>query len=357
MVYRGAAPAYIVVAPAAAAAPDRTMKKIVIPLILAVLAAAFVWRLWGGASGTSGAGVFQGYVEGDLIYVGPVEGERLASLAVDFGQEVTAGQPLFTVATTVLDTQRNEQIARMEQAQAQVENLKAAQQRPEQIAVLEASVARAQAALTLSQNEYERQSTLYPKGATTKALLDQASAALNRDKATLEEMNRQVIAAKLGGRTQEIGAAEAAVLAARAQLRQIETRIARQSVVAPASGFVQDVFFRPGEMVNAGQPVLALLPPANRKVRFYVAEPRLADFALGRRVEVSCDACPAGLVARVSFMSQQTEFTPPVIFSEQERAKLVFRLEAKLPDAGPRLPLGLPVTVKLAPPDQAEAAR
>ena len=82
-------------------------------------------------------------MEGDLIYVGPVEGERLASLAVDFGQEVTAGQPLFTVATTVLDTQRNEQIARMEQAQAQIENLKAAQQRPEQIAVLEASVARA----------------------------------------------------------------------------------------------------------------------------------------------------------------------------------------------------------------------
>ena len=333
------------------------MKRIVIPLVLLLVAAVVVWRSYGGASGRASAGLFQGYVEGEIVYIGPVEGERLATLAVEAGQEVASGQPLFTMATTVLDTQRNEAVARMEQAQAQVENLKAAQQRPEQIAVLEATVARAQAALTLSQNEYERQSTLFPKGATTKALLDQASAARARDMATLEEASRQVIAAKLGGRTQEIGAAEAAVLAARAQLRQIETRIARQSVAAPATGVVQDLFFRPGEMVGAGQPVLALLPPANRKVRFYVAEPRLADFALGRRVTVTCDACPAGLVARISFMSQQTEFTPPVIFSEQERAKLVFRLEAKLPDAGPRLPLGLPVTVKLAPQDQGEASR
>lgn len=333
------------------------MKRVVIPIVLALLVAIVGWRYWGGASGTPGAGSFQGYVEGDLVYVGPVEGERLATLFVDVGQEVTAGQPLFTVATTVLDTQRNEQIARMEQAQAQVENLKAAQQRPEQIAVLEAAVARAQAALTLSQNEFDRQSTLYPKGVTTKALLDQASAALNRDKATLEEMNRQVIAAKLGGRTQEIGAAEAAVLAARAQLRQIEARIARQSVVAPAAGAIQDVFFRPGEMVNAGQPVLSLLPPANRKVRFYVSEPQLSGLALGRKVSVACDNCPPGLVGRVTFMSRQTEFTPPVIFSEQERAKLVFRLEAKLPESAARLPLGLPVTVRLLPQDAPEAAK
>jgi HlyD family secretion protein len=333
------------------------MKRIVIPLVLLLAVAAIAWRSFGGASGRASAGLFQGYVEGETVYIGPVEGERLASLAVEAGQDVSSGQPLFAMATTVLDTQRNEAVARMEQAQAQVENLRAAQQRPEQIAVLEATVARAQAALTLSQNEYERQSTLYPKGATTKALLDQASAARARDMATLEEASRQVIAAKLGGRTQEIGAAEAAVLAARAQVRQIETRIARQSVAAPATGVVQDVFFRPGEMVGAGQPVLALLPPANRKVRFYVAEPRLADFSLGRRVAVSCDACPVGLVARVTFMSQQTEFTPPVIFSEQERAKLVFRLEAKLPDAGPRLPLGLPVSVKLLPQESGEASR
>ena len=332
------------------------MKRLLIPLLILSIAGVIAWRYWGGASGMASAGLYQGYVEGDLIYVGPVEAERLATLSVDVGQEVVSGQPLFSMSTTVLDTQRNEQLARMEQAQAQVQNLKEAQQRPEQIAVLEATVARMQAGLVLSQNDYDRQSTLYPKGATTKALLDQASAALARDKASLQEAQRQVIAAKLGGRTQEIGAAEAAVLAARAQLRQMETRIARQSVTAPASGVIQDVFFRPGEMVNAGQPIVSLLPPANRKVRFYVAETQIAGFAPGRRVSVACDGCASGLVARVSFMSQQTEFTPPVIFSEQERAKLVFRLDAKLTDAAARLPLGLPVTVRLLPADADGAA-
>jgi HlyD family secretion protein len=330
------------------------MKRLIIPIVILAVAAVIAWRYWGGASGMASAGLYQGYVEGDLVYVGPVEPERLATLSVDVGQEVASGQPLFAMSTTVMDTQRNEQLARMEQAQAQVQNLKEAQQRPEQIAVLESAVSRAQAALVLSQNDYERQSTLYPKGATTKTALDQASAALARDKASLEEANRQVIAAKLGGRVQEIGAAEAAVLAARAQLRQMETRIARQSVTSPASGVVQDVFFRPGEMVNAGQPILSLLPPANRKVRFYVAEPQIASFTLGRKVSVACDGCASGLVGRVSFMSQQTEFTPPVIFSEQERAKLVFRLDAKLTDGAARLPLGLPVTVRLLPLDAGE---
>ncbi|MDE2364715.1 MAG: HlyD family efflux transporter periplasmic adaptor subunit [Hyphomicrobiales bacterium] len=332
------------------------MKRLAAFVLIILVAGLAAWRYWGGGSGAAHADVFQGYTEGDLLYLGPVEGERLARLDVDIGQEVTARQQLFEMSTHVLDTQRNEQLARMNQAQSQVEDLQAAQQRPEQIAVLEAAVTRAQAALVLSQNDFDRQSALFPKGATTKALLDQAQAALSRDKASLEEANRQVIAAKLGGRVQEIDAAKAAVLAARAQLRQFETRIRRQSVFSPAAGVVQDVFFRPGEMVNAGQPVLSLLPPENRKVRFYVAETRLADFALGRKVAVSCDNCPAGLVATVIFMSKETEFTPPVIFSEQERAKLVFRLEAKLTGGGARLPLGLPVTVRLLPKDRDEAA-
>jgi HlyD family secretion protein len=332
------------------------MKRLAIILAVVVLVGAVAaWRVRGGAG--SDQQVFQGYVEGDLVYVGPIESERLATLAVDVGQEVVSGQPLFSMSTTVLDTQRNEQIARMEQAQAQVENLKASQQRPEQIAVLQAAVERAEAALVLSQNDFDRQSTLFPKGATTKAQLDQAAAALNRDKASLEETRRQVTAAQLGGRTQEIGAAESAVLAARAQVRQIETRIGRQSVVAPAAGVVQDVFFRPGEVVNAGQPILALLPPANRKIRFYAPESQLARLALGRRVAISCDGCPPDLVARVTFMSSETEFTPPVIFSEQERSKLVFKLEARFPAPGARLPLGLPVTVRLLPDEPGSAGK
>jgi HlyD family secretion protein len=127
-------------------------------------------------------------------------------------------------------------------------------------------------------------------------------------------------------------------------LRQAETRVSRRQVVAPTAAQVQAVYFRAGETVNAGQPVLALLPPENRRIRFYVPEPRLATLALGTLVRLSCDSCPVGLQARISFIAREAEFTPPVIFSENERAKLVFRIEAR-PLDGADLPIGLPVTV------------
>jgi HlyD family secretion protein len=251
------------------------------------------------------------------------------------------------MATPILDDQRAELEARLEQMEAQVENLKAAVNRPEQIAVLQAAVDRAQAALKLSTVEHERQKILFSHGNASKAALDSATMARDRDKANLEEAKRQVQAGRIPSRIHEIGAAEAALMQARAGLEQIETRVTRQRVVAPAEGIIQDVYFRPGEMVNAGQPVLSLLPPENRKVRFYVPEPQLALFRLGAKVRVRCDGCPDGLWGRIFFISSREEFTPPVIFSDQERAKLVFKIEAKLEEKARELPLGLPVEISL----------
>ncbi len=114
---------------------------------------------------------------------------------------------------------------------------------------------------------------------------------------------------------------------------------------------IQDVYFWPGELVAASQPILALLPPENRKIRVYVPEPQLAKFSLGASIEISCDNCPTGLKARVIYISQQAEFTPPVIFSLQERGKLVFRVDARLDDNRLTLPLGLPITARLAAPE------
>ncbi|MGO9390135.1 HlyD family secretion protein [Rhodoblastus sp.] len=292
--------------------------------------------------------IFEGYVEGDLSQIGPIEGERLAQLEVQPGSQVKKGALLFTMATPVLDEQRAEAVARVEQAQANLENLKAALNRPEQIAVLKATLARADASLVLSQTEYDRQVYLLPKGATTVAARDQAKFALDRDKAAVAEAQRQIDAALLPSRTHEIAAAEAAISEDQAQLQQIETRIGRQSVHAPEDGIIQDVFFWPGEVVAAGQPVLALLPPENRKIRFYVPETQLARFSLGAKVAVSCDNCPAGLETRVIYISQQAEFTPPVIFSLQERGKLVFRIDARPDGDNLSLPLGLPISARLA---------
>jgi HlyD family secretion protein len=311
-------------------------------LLLVAAAGAAYWYL---TREDDAATTFQGYVEGNLVFMAPEEGGRIERLEVEAGDPVGEGQLLFALDAAVQQAQRNEAEARFRQAEAQLANLKAALQRPEQIAVLQAQEERARASLDLSRSEYQRQQILFQRGYSAKARLDQAEAAFERDKAALEEATRQIRAAQLSGRSAEIDAADASMRAAEAMLRQTETRLARRRVAAPAAARVQDVYFRAGEVVNAGQPVIALLPPANLRIRFYVPEPVLSTIALGQTVTVQCDSCSDGIGARVVFISREAEFTPPVIFSEQERSKLVFRVEARPVDADVRLPIGLPVGV------------
>lgn len=141
--------------------------------------------------------------------------------------------------------------------------------------------------------------------------------------------------------------AEAALRTAQARLNSSQTRLARRKSFSPAEGTVQQIYFRVGELVPAGRPVMALLPPGNLKVRFFVSETLLPTLALNDIVHIRCDGCPDGLTARISFIARSAEFTPPVIYSLEERHKLVFLIEA-LPEKPESLRVGQPVTVTLA---------
>lgn len=287
---------------------------------------------------------YQGYVEGNLVFMAPEEGGRIEKMTIETGDQVKLGMLLFALDASMQRAQKLEAEAKLRQAQAQVADLQSALQRPEEIAVLKAQEERAKSQLDLSRTELDRQRTLFDRGYSAQAQLDQAQTAFDRDKAALDEVRRQIDAGQISGRSATILAGQAAVQAAEATLGQIETRLAKRQVNAPADALAQDIYFRVGEVVNAGQPVLALLPPANRRIRFYVPEPRLSTLSLGEEILVGCDNCPAGLAAKISFISKEAEYTPPVIFSEQERSKLVFRIEAQ-PIGDYSLPIGLPVTV------------
>jgi HlyD family secretion protein len=134
---------------------------------------------------------------------------------------------------------------------------------------------------------------------------------------------------------------------AQANLDWSKTRLARRRALSPDVGSIQEVYFRPGETVPAGRPVIALLPPSNLKIRFFAPETELAAIKIGETVTVSCDACGAGLTAKVSFIAQSAEYTPPVIYSLEERAKLVYLIEAR-PDDPLKFRVGQPVSVALA---------
>jgi len=142
--------------------------------------------------------------------------------------------------------------------------------------------------------------------------------------------------------------AEASLRSAQARLNSSQTKLARRKAFSPTTGTVQQIYFRVGELVAAGRPVVAILPPGNMKVRFFVNEAMLPKIALDDTINIRCDGCPDGLTARVSFIARTAEFTPPVIFSLEERNKLVFMVEA-LPEKPESLRVGQPVTVTLVP--------
>jgi len=188
--------------------------------------------------------------------------------------------------------------------------------------------------------------------------LAQVKASLKNAQQTFD---RASMLLKTGAGTQkDFDAAEAVLRDAQARLNSVQTRLSRRGVFSPVDGTVQQIYFRPGEMVPAGRPVLSLLPPGNIKVRFYVPESVLPSIAYGEEIGVTCDGCAGGLIARVSFIAKQSEFTPPVIYSLDERAKLVFLIEA-LPQKPGDFRVGQPVGVtllrQLAPTPLPEASR
>jgi HlyD family secretion protein len=143
---------------------------------------------------------------------------------------------------------------------------------------------------------------------------------------------------------------------AQANLDASQTRLTRRRVLSPASGSIEEVYFRPGETVAPGRPVVALLPPSNLKIRFFAPETELAAINVGETVTVTCDACADGLTAKVSFIARSAEYTPPVIYSMEERAKLVYLIEAR-PEQPEKFRVGQPVSVTLAKASTKEAAR
>ncbi|TCT06913.1 HlyD family secretion protein [Aquabacter spiritensis] len=294
--------------------------------------------------------MFTGYVEGDLLFIGPQEPGRVRTLDVAEGSAVMAGQVLATLEDDIQRAELAAADATLAEARARLARAQAAQQRPEEIAILHAAERRAEAALDLARIEMERQKALVPKGAASQAALDTAQHQHDQALASLDEVRRQIDAATIAAREEDIAAAAAVLDQAEANRAAARVRLDRRALKAPADAVTQTLYYRVGELVPEGRPVAALLPPGLVKVRFFVPEAVLPQFAPGREVAVFCDGCPS-LTARVSFVSNVAEFTPPVIYSREERAKLVYLIEARPTEPSAARP-GQPVTVRLRGPGQ-----
>src|SRR6185312_3438933 len=275
---------------------------------------------------------YQGYVEGEFAYVGAAIGGRLVSLGVRRGDEVAAGATLFTLESDNEAAQRAQAEAELKAAQATLADLRAGKRTPE------VNVARSQ--LGGAQAD-ERKS----------ALRLARDAAHDADVARMRQLESEVAVAVLPSRDEQIKAQVSQVAAAQAVVDQAAWRERQATVAAAVASRVEDTLYRPGEYVSAGMPIVKLLAKDNVKLRFFVPQARLGALKLGAAVIAQCDGCAAPIAATVSFIAAQAEFTPPVIYSNDTRSKLVFMVEARpSPQAAAGLHPGQPVVVSLQAP-------
>ena len=176
---------------------------------------------------------------------------------------------------------------------------------------------------------------------------------LNQNKATLanaqQTHDRANALSKTGSGTQAtLDSAVSALRVAEARVNTSETRLARRRGFAPVAGTIQQIYFREGEMVPAQRPVLSIMPPGNMKLRFFVPETELPKLAIGDEVRIACDNCAADLTAKIYFIATNAEYTPPVIYSLDERNKLVYLIQAR-PSRPDALRVGQPISVYLNP--------
>jgi len=308
-----------------------------------LVAPLFVASVLLAACGQRGEAPLLGYVEIEPTRVAAPQAGRLVSLSVQRGGEVAAGAPLFALDTELERPALAEADARRAQSDAQAQDL-ASGKRPAELDSLRARVAAAQSAVALAESDLARQQQLARQGFVSDASLDGLRERVRSARAQLDQAGADLRAAELAGREAQRSAATAAVQVAEAQRAQAQTRLAQKQLAAPAAAHVEDTFYRVGEWVPAGSPVVSLLPAGSTKLRFYVPEARLAALRPGSRIRVRCDGCGEGFPARVTWVASSAEYTPPVIYSKDNRAKLVFKAEAR-PERAVVLAPGLPIDV------------
>ena len=291
----------------------------------------------------------QGYVEGEFVHVASPLAGQLTTLSVQRGAQVKKDAPLFALEQGLETAAKEEAERKLAQAKATLEDVKKGR-RPSELNSLDAQLRLARAALVFSEKEYQRQDDLHRRGVSSAEAFDRARTARDQDTHRVAQLEADSQTARLGSREDQVAAAEANVRALQAGVTQADWALSQKRQSAPEDGLIFDTLYQQGEWIASGRPVIVLLPPANIKVRAFVPETRVGAIKLATGVRVFVDGVSGPFSGKVSFISPQAEFTPPVIYSQESRGKLVFMIEIRFDDAtAAKLHPGQPVDVEFAP--------
>jgi HlyD family secretion protein len=288
-----------------------------------------------------------GYVEGEFALLAPIEVAQVQTISVRRGDRVGAGQIIAEMESADATIAVAQSEAALAQAEAQLADLKLGK-RPEEIAVLDAMVRSAKAQAEETRRVLARVTDLLDRGIATQAQFDEAKTAVEVAEAQIGQAEANLEVARLPARAETIRAAQMQVRQAGAALEQAKWRLSKRSIEAPSAGRIDDVIRDPGDIAGPSAPVISMLPEGAVKLTLFVPEPEFSSVSVGTILDVRCDGCPAGLTARVSYVSPDPEFTPPVIYSLETRQKLVYLVEARPVADATALQPGQIVDVSLA---------
>ncbi|HEV2134740.1 MAG TPA: HlyD family efflux transporter periplasmic adaptor subunit [Terracidiphilus sp.] len=290
---------------------------------------------------------YQGYVEGRFVYVASPQSGRLEQLSVTRGETIAPGHPLFALDREPEASELRQAQQVLHTAQSRLADLQTGK-RPAEVDVTRAQLAQARTQQKLANEILTSYQAQYRAGGIPQTDLINAQGAADSSAARVRELEATLAVDALPAREQQIKAQQNQVAADRASLTDAEWRLQQKGISAPRQGLVFDTLYRVGEWVSAGNPVVEMLPPENIELRFFIPEPVLGHLKVGQNISVHCDGCSSNIPAAITYISPQCEYTPPVLYSNQNRAKLVFMIIAKPPlDKAPMLHPGQPIEVTL----------
>lgn len=319
----------------------------IIPFVLIAVAAALFWFRDRWLPPAADHMAYIGYVEGETTLLGPAVPGRITSISAVKGQRTEKDALLFQLDDTAARAEIARLSAAVETAKASAQNLETGK-RAEELDLIARQEAEAEANLALAKVDFTRASTLAHRGVTAETNYDKAKATLDVAEERVKQAKANAVIARLPARDAEVAAAHSRVAEAEAALATAQARLTDYQAKAPVAGIVDDVFFDPGEVVSAGQPIISILQPDKATLRFYVPEGERSKAQPGTSVHYACDGCVNG-TASITHVATVPEYTPPVIYSSTARAKLVFLVEAAPAVADPHLQPGLPIEVEPLP--------
>lgn len=297
----------------------------------------FAWQRLKPQALPAGIASANGRIEATDIDIAAKTPGRIKQILGNEGDFVTAGQVLAKMDTEVLEAQRREAEAQLRRATIGIDTARAqvVQRKAEKQAAV-AVVAQRQAEQDATKRRFDRSEELTKRGTAAIETLDNDRARFEGAKAAVSAAEAQVAAADaaISAAESQVINALAAVDAVKATIDRIQADINDSTLTSPRDGRVQYRVAQPGEVLGAGGKVLNIVDLSDVYMTFFLPTEAAGRITIGSEVRLVLEAAPQYVIpARATFVADVAQFTPKTVETAEERAKLMFRIKAKIQPA------------------------